>query len=100
MMNQLKQHELSHTEYREQILKKIDHYFEVVLQNIDMQEKNKHTVAMERLIMLSHEFIKIGMLANNSRNFILGVDELLKTTDRYVFKQVYGEYKFPHIHSN
>jgi small nuclear ribonucleoprotein (snRNP)-like protein len=81
---------MSHQEYRNGILKKVDDYLAVVLENIERQPPSEYNSALALFISNLGRFVELMQKAKNDEAFVIASKTIDEVLEEHFFSKVYG----------
>ena len=82
---------MSYQEYRNGILKKVDDYLAVVLENIERQQPNEPNSALALFISNLGRFVELMQKAKNDEAFVIASKTIDEVLEEHFFSKVYGK---------
>ena len=82
---------MSHQEYRNGILKKVDDYLAVVLENIERQPSSECNSALALFISNLGRFVELMQKAKNDKAFVIASKTIDEILEEHFFSKVYGK---------
>lgn len=82
---------MNHQEYRNGILKKVDDYLAVVLENIERQPSSECNSALALFISNLGRFVELMQKAKNDEAFVIASKTIDEVLEEHFFSKVYGK---------
>ena len=82
---------MNHQEYRNGILKKVDDYLAVVLENIERQPPSEPNSALALFISNLGRFVELMQKAKNDEAFVIASKTIDEVLEEHFFSKVYGK---------